>query len=134
MSGAKPDGTTGGKLAPCPASPNCVCSDTSSGSHAIQPLAITGDPQAAWQALIAYLEAQAGFTIKTREPDYLHVEARTRVFRFVNDVEFQLRSSDGLIAMRSASRIGYSDLGANRRRLDAIRQVLADAGVAKPGG
>lgn len=58
---------------------------------------------------------------------YLHAEARTRLLRFVDDVEFHLRPADGEIAMRSASRLGYSDLGANRRRLERLRAALAEA-------
>jgi uncharacterized protein (DUF1499 family) len=122
--------TPDGKLSPCPSTPNCVSSDET-GSHAIPPLAISGEPEAAWQALIAHIEAQPRFDIKDREPDYLRAEARTRLLRFVDDVEFHLRAGEKQIAMRSASRVGYSDLGTNRRRLESIRQALADAGVVE---
>ncbi|MEC7418575.1 MAG: DUF1499 domain-containing protein, partial [Pseudomonadota bacterium] len=52
-------------------------------------------------------------------------EARTRLLRFVDDVEFELREEAGIIAVRSASRVGYSDLGANRRRIEKIRQAIS---------
>jgi uncharacterized protein (DUF1499 family) len=115
-----------GRLAPCPSTPNCVSSDAPRGdAHYIEPLRTGDDPDAVWQALIAYLERRSAFTIVERRDDYLRAEARTRVLRFVDDVEFHLRPAEREIAMRSASRIGYSDLGANRRRLEALREALA---------
>ena len=120
-------------LSSCPASPNCVCSDAEGGSHAIAPLEISATPEAAWQALLEHLEAQPRVTIVQRDGDYLRAESRTLLLRFVDDVEFHLRPSTNQIAMRSASRLGYSDLGTNRRRLEAIRESLAEAGVVKPG-
>ena len=124
--------TDDGQLTACPASPNCVVSDAPGGDRSIAPLALAVPPQQAWQALVSHLNTQAGITIVVSEPDYLRAEARTRLLRFVDDVEFHLRPQRGLIAMRSASRIGYSDLGANRRRLDAVRAALIDSGVVTP--
>lgn len=113
-----------GRLTPCPASPNCVSSDAADAAHRIEPLAVAGDPEAAWQALLQRLEQDPAYTIVDRHDDYVHAEARTRWLRFVDDVEFHLRPDQGVIAMRSASRLGYSDLGANRRRLEALRRAL----------
>ena len=115
------------RLQPCPSSPNCVCSDATD-SHSIEPLAIAGDPQLMWQRLQDYLAQQRGFTIKQVDDHYLRVEAKTRLLRFVDDVEFELRTGDGVIAVRSASRVGYSDLGANRRRIEKIRKALVPDG------
>jgi uncharacterized protein (DUF1499 family) len=92
---------------------------------------MSGSPEDAWQALMSYVEAQPRYTIKVLADDYLRVESRTRLFRFVDDVEFHFRPATGEIAMRSASRVGYSDLGTNRRRLESIRDALAQAGVVK---
>jgi uncharacterized protein (DUF1499 family) len=93
-------------------------------AHYIEPLRVTGDPASTWQALIEHLEGQPRYTIVERRDTYLRAEARTRLLRFVDDVEFHLRADQGEIAMRSASRIGYSDLGANRRRLEAVREAV----------
>lgn len=117
------------KLAACPESPNCVCSDTDGSSHGIEPLIIEGDPLAAWATLLGWLENQPRFTITVRESNYIRAEARTALLRFVDDVEFHLRPQTGEIAMRSASRVGYSDMGTNRRRLESVRTALAEAGV-----
>ena len=111
------------RLQPCPNSPNCVCSDATD-SHGIEPIAITGDPQLMWRRLQEHLARQRGFTIKQVEDDYLRVEAKTRLLGFVDDVEFELRAGAGVVAVRSASRVGYSDLGANRRRIEKIRRDL----------
>lgn len=124
--------TADARLQPCPASPNCVSSDES-GSHSISPLAISDNAQRAWLALVDHIETQPRFEIVTREASYLRAEARTRLFRFVDDVEFHLRPAEKQIAIRSASRIGYSDLGTNRRRLEAIREALAGSGVVEAG-
>lgn len=122
-----------GKLSPCPVTPNCVSSDSMEGAHGIEPLMMGSDKKAAWQALLAYLRKDSSYTIMVQEADYLRAEARTRLFRFVDDVEFHLRPEQGQIAMRSASRIGYSDLGTNRRRLEGFRQALREVGVLADG-
>ena len=125
--GLSPEGT----LSPCPASPNCVSSDADNGGHNIPALAVRGDPETAWDALLAHLDALPGCKIVVREQDYLRAEARTRLLRFVDDVEFHKRPAERIIAMRSASRVGFSDLGTNRRRLESIRSALAEAGVVE---
>jgi uncharacterized protein (DUF1499 family) len=111
------------RLQPCPSSPNCVCSDATDG-HGIEPIVIAGDAQMLWKRLQDYLAQQRGFTIKQVDDNYLRVEAKTRLLRFVDDVEFELRVGQGVIAVRSASRVGYSDLGVNRRRIERIRKEL----------
>lgn len=116
---------TNTRLQPCPSSPNCVCSDAQD-DHAIAPIKLAADPQYTWQRLQDYLSQQRGFTVKQVENDYLKAEARTRLLRFVDDVEFELREDAGIIAVRSASRVGYSDLGANRRRIEKLRRAITD--------
>ncbi len=69
----------------------------------------------------------------TKNGGYVHAEARTSLMRFVDDMEFQLRSDENLIAVRSASRLGLSDLGANKKRLQAIRKALSELGVVVIG-
>jgi len=56
--------------------------------------------------------------------DYLHAECRSAWFGFVDDLELHLRPSEASIAVRSASRLGYSDLGVNRRRVEDLRASL----------
>ena len=64
-------------------------------------------------------------------PDYLHAECRSAVFGFVDDLELNLRPAEGIIAVRSASRLGYSDLGVNRKRIETLRTALIRQGIVK---
>jgi len=121
--------TDAGTLTACPDKPNCRCSDAPDDDHTIAALKLSADAQAAWSVLKNYVEAQPRFTVITSDENYLYVEARTRLLRFTDDVEFHLRPDAGEIAMRSASRVGYSDLGANKKRLDAVRAAMIEAGV-----
>lgn len=124
------DGT--GRLAPCPASPNCVSSEARDARHAIAALAIRGDVDACWSGLVARLEATPRVELVRREDDYLHAVFTSRLMRYRDDVEFALDRTARLIRVRSASRIGYGDMGANRARIEAIRRALADAGLVEP--
>ncbi|HZO83742.1 MAG TPA: DUF1499 domain-containing protein [Verrucomicrobiae bacterium] len=109
-----------GKLKDCPATPNCVCSQSSTLSRRIEPLRFAGSAGVAWAKLQRLIESMARARICTREERYLHAEFTSRVFRFVDDVEFLLE--EGLIHVRSASRVGRWDLGANRARVEEIRR------------
>ena len=113
-------------LAPCPDSPNCVSSlaPDSDREHYIAPFSFSGDPAAAWQRLRTAVLAEKRVTIVQERKGYLHAEMRSLIFRFVDDVEFSLDADAGLINVRSASRVGYSDFGVNRRRMQRIRAAF----------
>jgi uncharacterized protein (DUF1499 family) len=113
-------------LAPCPASPNCVSSQADDTQHYIEPLLIRGDPEGDWKRLQSVVNTLPRTTIVDQAPAYLHVEVRSLVFRFVDDVEFLLVPSEQLIHVRSASRTGYSDFGVNRRRVERIRGLMSE--------
>lgn len=117
-------GIVDNRLAPCPDSPNCVSSDAKDEGHRVEPYRLKAAPSDAWYGLRTVLEAQARTTLVTVDERYIHAEVRSAVFRFVDDAEFHLRPDDGIIAVRSASRIGYSDLGVNRKRVETIREAL----------
>jgi len=117
-------GTVPTDLAPCPESPNCVSSQAKDQAHLTAPLRYSGDPGAAWRRLQSALGAESRIAIIEDTGGYLHVEARSLVFRFVDDVEFLLDSEHGVIQVRSASRVGYSDFGVNRRRVERIRKAF----------
>jgi uncharacterized protein (DUF1499 family) len=110
-------------LAPCPGSPNCVSSRApeSDHEHYIAPFRFSGDPTSAWQRLKSAVLAEKRITLVAEQGTYLHAEIRSLLFRFVDDVEFSLDSNAGLIHVRSASRVGYSDFGVNRKRVERIR-------------
>ncbi len=124
QSGRAP-GLSGGKLAPCPDRPNCVSSDATDPGHAVEPLRFDPErltPGEAWERLREVVDSIPGARITGVSDDYLGAECRSRLFGFVDDLEFQLRPEASIIAVRSASRVGHSDLGANRRRVEALRE------------
>ncbi len=120
------------ELARCPSSPNCVSSvEEADDSHYIAPISIQGDADESWQTLREILGDERSFDIVASSDDYLRAVATTRILRFKDDVEFLLDRAAGRIDMRSASRIGYSDLGKNRKRLESIRTKMINAGAAR---
>lgn len=118
-------------LSPCPTSPNCVSSDGQDSEHQVAPLQLAGSALEAWTVAKEYLSNRPRTRIVTEKPDYLHAECRSTLFGFVDDLELHLRTSEEVIAIRSASRLGYSDLGVNRRRVEELRSELISRGVVK---
>lgn len=104
------------KLPPCPDSPNCVCSEDPAADRRVAPLIFTNGADRAWTALRSAIRSTGG-TVRTDTNGYIRATYTSRIFRFVDDLECRLDEPGGRIHLRSASRVGYSDLGANRRRL-----------------
>lgn len=120
--GSKPSnlGLNGGQFAPCPGTPNCVSSFAEPSEDAyIAPLEKADET---WPQLRALLVNTENATITQQTPIYIHAEFESDIMGFVDDVEF--KKQDNLIHVRSASRLGYSDLGVNRERIEGIRQQL----------
>lgn len=109
------------RLPPCPDNPNCVSSLAADSTHQVDPIPFTGSPTEAWKKLGKVLATESRTRIVDRQEMYLHAEASSLIFRFVDDVEFLLDSEAGVIHVRSAARSGYSDIGVNRRRVERIR-------------
>jgi uncharacterized protein (DUF1499 family) len=117
-------GIDAGRLLPCPATPNCVCSDTPRGdSHYVAPIAAPADTD--WAEIVAAVAAMDGARIQSASEGYAHFTFASGLFGFIDDVELHARPDSGEIAVRSASRVGKGDLNANRRRVEAIRTVLS---------
>ena len=113
-------GVKGNVLAACPASPNCVSSQADDEQHRIAPLTFSGNPDNAFARLKRVLGQRGDTTIIEEKQGYLRVELRTTLF--VDDGEFLLNPAQSVIHLRSASRLGYSDLGKNRSRMEEIRR------------
>jgi uncharacterized protein (DUF1499 family) len=131
-SGSRPAnlGVADGTLAPCPDSPNCVSSESKDAKHFIDPIPYEGTLEGARGTLISVIESMQRSRIVTHDPTYIHVEFTSAVFRFVDDVEFSFDDAAKIIHVRSASRVGYSDFGVNRKRMETIRRTFAaSAGV-----
>lgn len=124
MASPPPPGPSGPPLAPCPSSPNCVCSQDPDPGHRIAPLAFTGSPAQAMARLRSLIASLPRARILVEQDAFLRVEFRTRIFGFVDDVEFRMSAEEQVIHVRSASRVGYSDLGTNRRRVEGIREAF----------
>lgn len=116
---------TARQLATCPQTPNCVSSQAGDGQHAIAPFSYDGNAPTFWDRLRSAVLSQARTVIVEEDGNYLHAEARSRLFGFIDDVEFLLLPEENIIHVRSASRTGYSDFGVNRRRVERIRRAFA---------
>jgi uncharacterized protein (DUF1499 family) len=132
-SGRKPKnlGIKDSRLAPCPSTPNCVSSDAAQGSHSVAAFQPIVSPSAAWRELRAVLASLPRAEVVTATDDYMHIECRSAVFGFVDDLEFHLRPSENIIAVRSAARLGHSDFGVNRRRVENLRSSLRRQGAIR---
>ena len=127
FSGTRPTnlGVTAGNLLSCPNSPNCVSSQSTDAEHKISPLTYTGDPAQALESLKAVVLSMPRTKIITAEANYLYAEFTSALMGYVDDVEFYLNADKNIIEVRSASRLGESDLGVNRDRVESIRAKLA---------
>lgn len=113
------------RLPPCPETPNCVSTLASDEEHAIAPIAYRGSLADAKANLLSVLQDLPRATLVTSEDNYIHMEYRSWLFRFVDDVESVLDDQAKEIHFRSAARLGRSDLGVNRRRMEKIRAAFA---------
>lgn len=119
--GKKPNnlGVKDGKLAPCPGTPNCVNSQSQNSDAAISPLPLVTIAQ-----IKSVVEAMERTKIIQETEDYLYAEFKSKLMGFVDDVEFYRDREAGVVHVRSASRLGQSDLGVNRKRVETIRAKL----------
>lgn len=128
FSGKRPAnlGAKNGKLAPAVNKPNNVSSqaDVNDRAHYMPPLKFTGDAAAGFQKLLKVVQAQPRASVVTQDGQYLHAEFNSPLMGFVDDVAFVLAPEQSLIHVRSAARLGYSDLGVNRKRAESLRALF----------
>jgi len=131
FSGKRPDdlGIKNGRLKPPPGSPNAVSSQAQDASHAIAPLSYSGPPARAMDALVNIVKSTPRARIIAQTNDYLYAEYQSALMGFVDDVEFWFESNAKVIQVRSASRLGYSDFGVNRARVEDIRRKFSAGGA-----
>ena len=111
-------GVKDGRLTPCPESPNCVSSYASSEQHSIAALDANLDQI---QQILLTIDAA---NIVERSNNYLYAEFTSSLMGFVDDVEFLYDAATNTSQVRSASRLGHSDMGVNRKRIETIRAQL----------
>ncbi|BAY65174.1 hypothetical protein NIES22_52770 [Calothrix brevissima NIES-22] len=119
-------GLNNGYLSSCPASDNCVVSQDADAKHAIKPIPYHVDPNVAKETLLKVLSVVPRTEVVEQTENYIHALSKSRIFKFVDDVEFYFPTDESVIHVRSASRVGESDLGVNRRRIEQIRLALQD--------
>lgn len=128
-SGSAP-GWVNGRLAPCTDKPNCVCSEYKSDTpHYIEPISLV-PTEPAPMLLLKNIISEMGGAVQTGNDTYLAATFTSAMFRFVDDLELRVDSDRQQIHIRSASRIGYSDMGVNRQRVMELKR-LYQAGVTK---
>jgi len=106
----------------CGSKPNCVCSIQNDSVHGIAPFQIRENVNSSMEKLSKIIQSMNGARIISSQEGYLYAEFKTSFFGFIDDVEFHVNESANRIEVRSASRLGYSDLGLNRSRLESIRK------------
>lgn len=135
FAGERPNnlGIKAGLLAGCPATPNCVVSQGEDEEHAIAkpsqgiaPISYTTDRATARQNLTDILGVVPRTKIVEQSDDYILAESESRLMGFVDDTEFYLPQGEKVIHARAAARLGESDLGVNRRRIEQIRLAFQD--------
>jgi len=119
-SGSAQIGVKAGKLAPCPSSPNCV----STYGDDFSPIPLKNSVPNTWRAIKDSLNQFSNTEIKSETFNYLHVVFTSSFFKFKDDVEFYFDKANGQFHFRSASRTGYSDLGANKKRMQKFMDHL----------
>jgi uncharacterized protein (DUF1499 family) len=88
-----------------------------------------GDLEETRARLLALL-GKKNAKVVTVEPNYVHAEFRSAIFRFVDDVEFLFDDKAKRLHFRSASRLGRSDFGVNRKRMT---ELVRELGERTPG-
>jgi len=119
----KPIGIIDGKFHPCPKSPNCVSTQNTDKKHRMEPIQYSSTVNEAKGKIIKIITSFKRIKLITETENYLHFEFRTATFKFVDDVEFYLDDKEKLIHFRSAARLGWSDMGVNRKRMGKIREL-----------
>jgi len=117
-------GVHNGRLADCPGSPNCVCTQATDPQHHIETIPFKGPPSEILKQIKAAVRTIPRTEVVTETENYIHAEATSLIFRFVDDVEFFVDKDAKLIHFRSASRVGHSDLGVNRSRMEKFRDAF----------
>ena len=114
-------GVRDGRFTPCPASPNCVSTQSPDEAQRMEAIPYGTSRDEARKRLLDILRGAERTRIITERDDYIHAEFVSAFFRFVDDVEFYLDDEGKRIEFRSASRIGNYDFGVNRKRMESLK-------------
>lgn len=121
----EPPGLVSSALAPCPDKPNCVCSEfTEDPTHYIEPIDYSGTASEKAWANISQVIKESGGEVSMANDNYIAATFSVSLFGFVDDVECRLDTSQKTIHIRSASRVGHSDLGVNKKRVSMMTRLF----------
>jgi uncharacterized protein (DUF1499 family) len=124
-------GVKDSRLAPCPPTPNCVSNDATDAAHWVAAFQLAVPSTDGWRTARAAVANLPRTRIISETDEYLHAECSSAVFGFVDDLELHSRPVQGIIAVRSAARLGHSDFGVNRKRVEKLRLLLRNQGVIR---
>lgn len=121
-------GAVEGRLAPCPNTPNCVSTQADPGDaeHYMPALPFTGPVETAQSRLLALIREMPRSQIVTEQPGYVHATFRSPRMGFVDDAEFLFDAEAGLLHFRAAARLGRSDMGVNRGRMESLSRQFSE--------
>jgi len=120
------------KLDPCPNSPNCVSTQETRKRKRMRPIILKHTSEYAKKKMKLMLDDEDDFsnvTLIEEKGNYQHYEFKTKIGKFIDDVEFLFDEKNKLIHFRSASRKGYGDFGKNRRRMKKIRKKYENSTI-----
>lgn len=115
-----------GRLRPCPPKPNCVCSEMTDETHLVPAVAVAAEDWPRIQEIARRAVEELGGRVERADENYLWATFRSRIFRFVDDLELRFDGAEKVLHLRSAARLGYSDFGVNRKRVAALRKRMEE--------
>lgn len=116
-------GLENGKLREVPIKPNAVSTQTNQADKKIEPLLLKASVKQSKEAMISALKTYGGIEIKQETENYIYAIATTDKMKFHDDIEIYFDETNKVIQYRSASRVGYSDMGLNKARYEKISQL-----------
>ena len=121
----KANGLVEDKLTKCPDKPNCICTEfEADATHYVSPMVYSGANISEVLFRLKSKVLEMGGSIQKESDSYLAATFTSSIFRFVDDLEFRIDSDQKIIHMRSASRVGYSDRGVNRKRIEQVKKLF----------
>jgi uncharacterized protein (DUF1499 family) len=119
----KAPGLIDGRLSECPDKPNCVCSEHKTASHYIEPVNIPDDITFDTVHVLKDVVQEMGGNIQVENDTYIAATFTSALFGFMDDMEIRIDSIQKVIHIRSASRVGHSDMGVNRERTELLKSL-----------
>jgi uncharacterized protein (DUF1499 family) len=119
-------GLVEGRLSKCPNKPNCVCSEHKDDtSHYIEPIIIPKNSTVDIFTLLKTVIREMGGNVQVESGNYLTATFTSAIFKFADDLEIRIDLTQEVIHIRSASRVGYSDMGVNKKRTELLKKLIS---------